>query len=127
MDECKPLAHGARVGFANLKSHLEAGLEERHLESCPRHASSSVLIRFYAFLMSELASHDVASVIIFRRPWRTAELQRQYRDAAPAVLALLEERCAGAAAAAAAVAARLEASGVVYIILPFIIFGPCLW
>ena len=40
-----------------------------------------------------------------------SELQRQYRDAAPAVLALLEERCASATSAAAAAAARLEASG----------------
>jgi hypothetical protein len=56
-------AHGDRVGFTNLKNHLEA------------------------------------------------ELQRQYRDAAPAVLAHLEERCGAATAAAEAAAARLDASG----------------
>ena len=39
------------------------------------------------------------------------ELQRQYRDAVPAVLALLDERRAAAAAAAEEAAARLEASG----------------
>jgi hypothetical protein len=40
-----------------------------------------------------------------------AELARRYRDAAPAILSLLEQRAAAAAAALAAVDARVAAAG----------------
>lgn len=42
--------------------------------------------------------------------WLEEELARRYRDAAPATLALLQERCEGAAAELVAAESRLQAA-----------------
>ena len=42
--------------------------------------------------------------------WLEEELARRYRDAAPATLALLQERCEGVAAELVAAEARLQAA-----------------
>lgn len=45
-----------------------------------------------------------------RLRWLEEELARRYRDAAPATLALLQERCEGAAAELVAAESRLQAA-----------------
>jgi len=54
----------------------------------------------------------VASVVRHwvQRRWLEEELARRYRDAAPATLALLQERCEGVAAELVAAESRLQAA-----------------
>jgi len=61
----------------------------------------------HSFIYSR-CNHAVTQCMMHR--WLEEELARRYRDAAPATLALLQERCEGVAAELVAAESRLQAA-----------------